>query len=140
MNTGLQKKLEHFCAYQERCRHDVLRKIAALQQAASRNGDVKGRGSVRVADFTQRDIIEVLDYLEKEKFIDDNRFARIFAISKLRQKQWGKCKIKVHLNVKGISAENIQDALNSLDDEEYESIRNKIISTKGEKAAFAHGF
>ena len=139
MNTDLQKKLERFCAYQERCKQDVLRKIAALQQAANRDRGT-GRRSVRVADFTQKDIIEVLDYLEREKFIDENRFACIFAVSKLRQKQWGQRKIKAHLKIKNISAENIQDAVNSLDREEYEAIRNKLISTKGEKIAFAHGF
>jgi regulatory protein len=96
--------------------------------------------TLRANDFTDKDINEVLNYLEDEKFIDDNRFARIFAVSKLRQKQWGKYKIKAHLKAKDISAEDIRDALNSLDGEEYESIRNKLISTKGEQIAFAHGF
>jgi hypothetical protein len=31
MNVELQKKAERFCAYQERCKQDVLRKFATLE-------------------------------------------------------------------------------------------------------------
>jgi regulatory protein len=138
VNTDLRTKLERFCAYQERCRQDIFRKVASLRQAAMRNATESLRR--RTADFTDKDVEEILNYLENEKFIDENRYARIFAVSKLRQKQWGKHKIKAHLKSKGISAEDIKDALDSLDNEEYETIRNRLISTKGEQIAFAHGF
>jgi regulatory protein len=141
VNTDLQIKLERFCAYQERCRQDIFRKVASLRQAATRSKtESLRRRTVRTADFTDKDVEEILSYLENEKFIDENRYARIFAVSKLRQKQWGKHKITAHLRSKGISAEDIKDALDSLDNEEYETIWNKLISTKGEQIAFAHGF
>jgi regulatory protein len=149
MNVELQKKLERFCAYQERCKYDVLRKISALRQAADnrmaggRRVDDRmagGRTSKQNAPFTDKDVTEVLNYLEQEKYIDENRYAHIFAVSKLRQKQWGKHKIKAHLKAKGINEENIQAALTALDSEEYKAIQNKLTETKGEQIAFAHGF
>jgi regulatory protein len=146
MNTELQKKLERFCAYQERCKEDVLRKVTALRRETN-NNTAGGRAMTgrkqaakQSAPFTDKDVAEVLNYLEEERFIDENRFARLFAVSKLHQKQWGKYKIKAHLQAKGIDEKDIQDALTALDIEEYEAIKSKLIETKGEQAAFAHGF
>ncbi len=123
MDDNLQKKLERFCAYQERCKQDVLRKITTLRPAP-----------------TDKDIEEVIRYLQKENFINENRYARLFAVSKLRQKQWGKYKIKAHLRAKNISQEDIQEALDSISENEYENIKQKLMEKKGEHIARAHGF
>ncbi len=125
MNVDLQKKLERFCAYQERCKQDVLRKIADLRRKEEING---------------KDIEEAISYLQEENFINENRYARLFAVSKLRQKQWGKYKIKAHLRAKNISQEDIQEALNAINESEYENIKQKLMEKKGEQAARVHGF
>jgi regulatory protein len=90
---SILKKLQHYCAYQERCQQEVLQKMRDLGcygQTAQ----------------------EILSQLIEEDFLNEERFARIFAGSKFRQKHWGKQKIKQALQQKQISPYCIQKALN----------------------------
>ncbi len=57
--------------------------------------------------------------LKEQSFVDDVRFADAFVKDKLKFKGWGKKKIQVHLQAKGVSKSIILSALNNLDDVEY---------------------
>lgn len=71
----------------------------------------------------QRD--EVIRVLTDEGFLDDRRFAREYAHGKFRNNQWGKVKIRLELNSRGIPFGHIQEALDVIGDEEYmETIRS----------------
>ena len=74
--------------------------------------------------FVAHDLIE-------NKFLDDARFARAYAIGKLRIKYWGVNKIKQGLQLKHIDREVIQQAiLEMYDNEDYFGILQKVAQRK----------
>lgn len=98
--AALIQKMERYCAYQERCHHDVQSKLKKL-------GASWGTAQ------------EVILHLMEENFLNEQRFANAFAEGKLRINHWGKIKIKNALIQKFVSKNCIQIALNNLDEEEY---------------------
>ena len=61
-----------------------------------------------VADDSAR---QVLAQLQREKFIDDARFAEAFVRDKLNLSGWGAYKIKISLRAKGVSREIIEEVV-----------------------------
>ena len=57
--------------------------------------------------------------LIKEKYLDEERFARSFARGKFKMKRWGKYKIKAELKKRQISAYCIKKGLSEIDDDAY---------------------
>lgn len=98
-----KKKLEKYCAYQERCHSEVRHKLLQYE--------VYGEA-----------LEEVLTYLIENNFLNELRFATAFARGKMNLKSWGKTKIQYHLKAKGISDYCINKALAQFDE--------KIIETK----------
>ena len=64
----------------------------------------------------------ILDKLEKEQYIDENRYAKAFVHDKLSFARWGRIKISYSLRQKGLPACVIEDAVSSIDPEEYNAI------------------
>ena len=64
-------------------------------------------------------IARILDRLESEKFIDDERFCRAFVNDKFRFAKWGKMKIAQGLYMKKIPSDVAWRYLNEIDEEEY---------------------
>lgn len=95
-----RKKLEHFCAYQDRCHDEVIDKL-------------KGFG----IDSDQID--EIVVYLIEHNFLNEERFAKSFARGKHRIKHWGKIRIVNELKFRGISPYNINTALKEIDPNDY---------------------
>ena len=98
--TEAQKKLEHYCAYQERCHEEVIKKSRALLLSPS-------------------EIDEVVVYLIQNNFLNEERFACSFARGKHRIKHWGKIRIVNELKFRNISTYNINKALKEITPEEY---------------------
>ena len=67
-------------------------------------------------------IARILDQLEAEKFIDDERFCRAFVNDKFRFSKWGKMKIAQGLYMKKIPSDVVWRYLNEIDEEEYLSV------------------
>lgn len=95
-----QKKLEHYCAYQDRCHQEVSEKLRSLGM-----------------DTETSDRIIV--YLINHNFLSEERFARSFARGKHRIKHWGKIRIVRELKARSISQYNINAALKEIDPDEY---------------------
>lgn len=93
----------NLCSKQERCKGDIREKLQKY-------------------GLNEADIAKVLSELEKEKFIDETRFAAMFASDKLRLNRWGKIKIRHMLYQKQISGDIIDEALQKMDGDEYEEI------------------
>ena len=72
----------------------------------------------------------IIGRLTAEKFIDDQRFARLFAHDKLRFNRWGKIKISYALRQKKIPASLIQEALEQIDATLYEQTLASLITAK----------
>lgn len=95
-----KQKLEHFCAYQERCHEEVNRKLRDYGMYGS-------------------EIDEVIVHLITSNFLNEARFACSFARGKHRIKQWGKVRIVNELKFRKISQINIATALKEISEEEY---------------------
>jgi regulatory protein len=75
------------------------------------------------------DIANITGILEKESFINEKRFASSFVKDKFNQNRWGRMKIAAHLKAKKIPSSIIDEALNSLDREEYESVIRNLLAS-----------
>ncbi|MTH18302.1 RecX family transcriptional regulator [Flavobacterium sp. LC2016-01] len=101
------QKLEHFCAYQERCHDEVVSKLYSLKMTAD-----------------EIDLIVV--QLIEGNFLNETRFACSFARGKHRIKSWGKIRITNELKLRNITSTNISLALKEISAEEYEITFNEL--------------
>ena len=65
------------------------------------------------------EIADIIEQLIDEKFIDEERYARMYVADKLKFNKWGAIKIKAMLKSKGIKESIIENALESINREEY---------------------
>lgn len=72
---------------------------------------------------------KILKALQKDKFIDEIRFSTAYARDKFKHNRWGKVKIAMMLKSKGIDEDTIQQAVSSIDEEEYINTLRKLIKT-----------
>jgi len=98
--TEATKKLEAYCAYQERCHKEVVEKL-------------RGLGMIPEA------IDHIIGHLIKENYLNEERFAQSFTRGKFRIKKWGKKRIVNELKQRDISRFNIQSALREIDEASY---------------------
>lgn len=81
-------------------------------------------------NISEEDSRRILDLLQEEKYLDDQRFATFYTRDKFRLNGWGKVKISVMLRRKGIPESVIKQALDEIDDESYFSACAKLIHEK----------
>ena len=105
------QKLRHYCAYQDRCHHEVKTKAYSL--------------GMRKADTE-----ELTSRLIEEGCLNEERFARAFAGGKFRVKQWGRIKIKAELRQRQVSEYCISAALEEIDPDNYKQVLHKIAEKK----------
>ena len=89
----LLEKLARYCTYQERCVSEVRKKLDDLKA-------------------TPEQIDNIVNWLSSERFINEERYAKVIAGSKFRLKKWGKFKIIQFLKAKQIPSSLIYAALN----------------------------
>ena len=94
------QKLEYYCSYQERCHQEVVTKLYEFS----------------ITTYERESIIVSL--LENN-YLNEERFALLFSVSKFHQKKWGKIRIKNELKVRRISDYLIIKALKEISTEEY---------------------
>ena len=100
-----------YCAKAERCTMDVVRKLASW-------------------DVPEEETEMILETLRQEKFLDDVRYAKSFVADKWRLDQWGRSKISNGLFQKGMSEQLIQQALDTIDMDQYISGMEIVLSKK----------
>ena len=96
----IQRKLEHYCAYQERCHKEVAQKLREI--------GVYG---------TLIDV--VIGKLIEANYLNETRFAENFVRGKFRIKKWGKKRLIRELKIREISDWNIKNALKEISEPEY---------------------
>ena len=108
-----KRKAESYCAYQERAQQEVRDKLYewGLHQEAVEN---------------------IIVQLIEENFLNEERFAKAYALGKFRMKGWGKIKIKQHLKLKNVSEPLIRLALKTIDIDEYNKKIEETINKKTE--------
>ncbi len=76
---------------------------------------------------------EMEDFVKRlidEGFIDEGRYAVAFTKDKFRFAKWGKRKIEYALRSKGIDGTHIHAALETIDEGEYEALREQLTEAK----------
>jgi regulatory protein len=72
----------------------------------------------------------IIDRLKKERFLDEERFAKAFARDKSKLNKWGKIKIRFALNAHKISSEDIKNALEQIEPEFYSRMIDDELNKK----------
>lgn len=98
MNTLMLSRMQVLCSRREYCTQDIRRKLTGGKTPCS----------AEEADAVIRD-------LKKDKYLDDARYAGAFARDKASLTGWGATRIRYALAAKGISAEDIRQALETVD-------------------------
>ena len=79
----------------------------------------------------------IIDRLQDEGFINEERYCRAFVNDKLRFNRWGRVKIRAALYEKQLPREYIAQAIEEIDDEEYMQTLHDIVATKQKIIRFA---
>lgn len=93
-------KIAKYCAYRERATKEVRLKLESY-------------------GFNDDEVDFLLQELIDNDYVNDERFAKLFAGGKFRLKKWGKLKIRRELKQKEISEELIQTALSEIEGQNY---------------------
>jgi len=104
-------KATTICSRGETCTFDILTKLKAWE-------------------LHDEDALAVIDLLKKEKYLDDERFARAYVKDKFRFNHWGRTKIAYMLHSKNISREIQEAAFEEIDEDTYLDQLKKLISEK----------
>lgn len=88
-------KMTRICSQKECCGFEIKQKL-------------------KRTDLSEKEISEILLLLQKNKFIDNARYARSFINDKLRFNKWGKNRIAFALNQKQIERKIIDDIFSEL--------------------------
>lgn len=112
----LLEKARRYCSTRETSRHDMEQKL-------------------KVWGAPPENIEDILLSLEKENFINEARFARAATNDKFRFEKWGKMKIRYFLLQHHISESIIEEALQSIDEEEYRSLIYHEMKKKNDSIA-----
>jgi regulatory protein len=108
------KKLEKYCAYQERSHKQVFQKC-------------------RDYGLTEDEANQILIELISGNFLNEQRFAEAYVKGKFKIKSWGKQKIVQGLNTAGVSKKLIESTIKEIDPKVYKEtlihLANKKRST-----------
>lgn len=103
----VKQKLVNYCVYQDRCHKEVEEKM---------------RDFVLIEEAKE----EILLYLLRENYLNEERFTRSFIRGKFYQKSWGKTKLRLELLSRGIPEKLILKSMDEIDESDYE---NTILRT-----------
>ncbi len=109
-------RLEEACARSERCTYELRQKLRTWRIGAT-------------------DADKIIQSLIKRRFVDDRRYAAAFTTDKYRFLRWGRRKIEMALRQKHIADDIIADAMESIDEDEYEANLRYILVQKLRSAA-----
>lgn len=105
------RKAALFCAYQERTQQEV-------------------RSRLKEWGVWGDDAEEIIAELISQNYLNEERFAKAFAGGKFRVKGWGKRKIKQHLQQRGISGYNFDQAMKEIAPEDYRTTLVDLLDKK----------
>lgn len=102
------KKISAYCVARERSIREVKEKLLSW-----------------TTDEDQID--QIIKVLSQENFINENRYAENFVIDKFKNHNWGKNKIREHLEYQNIKSEIIEKSLTLIPIEEYKNMAALLI-------------
>ena len=104
-------QLASLCANAEHCQHEMLEKMLKWE-------------------LTEAVQARVMARLVKERYVDDERYARAFVKDKIRYNKWGRRKVQQALWLKRIDDDVQQTVLDEISDEEYLKVLKPLLKQK----------
>lgn len=104
-------QLAALCAQAEHCQQEMRDKL--------KRWDIDGPVQNRI-----------IDRLVKERYIDDERYARAFVKDKIRYNKWGRRKVQQALWLKRIDDDIQQRVLDDVDEKEYLDVLRPLLKQK----------
>lgn len=101
----------HYCNYQDRCKREIFDKMKSME-------------------LSDDDKNFIVDFLQEEGFINDERYCRTYVKSKLNLKKWGVNKIRLSLMSKGIDKDIIENVLSEIDKDLYKEELINLLKNK----------
>ena len=115
----IKRKMEAYCAYQDRCHKEVEEKLQAY-------------------DLIPEAREMILLHLLEEGFLNEERFARSFARGRFRMKKWGRKRIEKELLSRDISSYNIKQGLSEIDPDDYQRTLVELAEKKYRQTTEKH--
>ena len=97
----------NYCVYQDRCHQEVEQKMWDF---------------LLIPEAKE----EILLYLMKENYLNEERFTRSYIRGKFYMKSWGRNKIRNHLKFKGVPEKLINNSFDEIDDDDYHKTLSKL--------------
>ena len=110
MDNSIKKKIEFYCAYQERCQIEVTEKLKKL-----------GIFGAETAEY--------INHLISNDFLNEERFSECYVRGKFNNNNWGRKKIIRELESRNISTEIINKAMSEISEEDYIK-KIRVLATK----------
>ena len=107
----VMQKLSALCAQAEHCSYEMTEKM--------RRWGIEEEVQARV-----------MARLTKEKFIDDERYCRLFVREKIKFNKWGRRKVEQALMAKRIDRGIARQVLDEVDDDEYVNALQPLLKQK----------
>lgn len=104
-------KLTSMCSTAEHCSGEMIRKMELWKVPSAMQA-------------------EVMEYLVKEKYVDDRRFCRFFVNDKIKYNKWGRRKVEQALWEKRIDAAVAREVLDEVPDDIYVGILSELLKQK----------
>jgi regulatory protein len=82
----------------------------------------------------------IIDRLIKERYVDDERYARAFVKDKIRYNKWGRRKVQQGLWQKRIDADIQQRVLDEIDEKEYLDVLRPLLKQKRKSIRAANDY
>ena len=105
------KKILHYCDYQDRCKKEIFTKLDSFE-------------------LSESDKNFIVEFLQDEGYINDERYCRSYVKSKLNLKKWGVNKIKLSLLTKGVDREIIDYVISEIDQDSYKEELVNLLKNK----------
>jgi len=106
-------KITKWCSYQDRSEFETIQKLLSY-------------------GLSEKEIKEIVQYLQKENYLNERRFVQSFINGKLHLKKWGIEKIKYYLRNKyNVDNALIDEVIQEIDNDEYlEKLKHIILKKK----------
>lgn len=114
-------KLTTACARAEHCKDDMIRRMQRWQ----------------VDESLQQ---EVISYLVREKYIDEERYTRFFINDKVKYNRWGRRKVEQALYFKHIPREVYEPLLDEVASEDFEEVLLPLLKNKEKNLKYANDY
>ena len=113
----------------EMTEHEAYLRLAALC-AQAEHCEQEMRDKMRRWGLDEAAQDKVVERLTKERYIDEERYARAFVKDKIRYNKWGRRKVQQALWMKHISDDIQQQVLDEIDEKEYLDVLRPLLKQK----------